>query len=510
MSRTRALWLCIGICIAGVALRSYHLDVRSIWFDESFTWRIIHFPISELMRSTVADVHPPLYYVLVKGWAVIFGSSLLALRSFSVFCSAISLIGAYLFTSEAFRSRRAGLFASGMLAVSPWAIAYAWEARMYTLGMTLALFSSYALIRGIRSKKIGWFLLYGTLAAAFAYTHYYGLLTIVSQAVAIAGIVLWHTKFRIGEIIQSHIFWGSVGGLMLTLALFSPWVPSFLAQQSRVQQSYWVPRIGATSVPDTLYRLFVPTIDLPARHGFMAGVLVLPFAIILCIWGVLALWRKKETQDGAYATLALGAVPFLLGITISLGSRSLYNDRFFAFAGIFIFIAIAGIVDRISYARIRTGIIVACILFSTLAYVRSWRELDIARSPGVHGAIRFVMDERGNNQPILTSSPYIYFPLMHYTQEEFHVDSVLHLYSAQGGFSHFSGAPITLPGDIVRDRDIAEYVGTVWVVDTTGFTEKHFIAPTNWHEQLRKVFPEVFVYQGDIIVRKFIVLSPRT
>lgn len=505
MSRTRALWLLVLICILGVAVRSYHLTARSIWFDESFTWKLIQFPVSELISRTAVDVHPPLYYILVKCWAVIFGSSLLALRSFSVFFSVGSLIGSYLFASEAFRSRRAGLFASAMLAVSPWATAYAWEARMYTLGMAFALFSSYALLKGIRSQKISWFALYGILASAFAYTHYYGLLTIASQAVAAAGIVLWHTKFRIGEILQSRIIWGIVGALVLAALLFAPWLPSFLAQQSRVQDSYWVPRIGPTSVPDTIYRLFIPTIHLPARHGFIAGALMLPLIMLMLVWLTLAFWGKKATRDGAYLTLALGVIPIVLGILISLGPRSLYNDRFFAFAGIFIFIAIAGLVDRISFTRIRLGVMIAIIGLFGWACIRSWNELNIDHAPGVHGAIRFVMEHRGSNEYIIASSPYIYFPLSHYAKEEFHEDQLLHLYSNQEELSHFSGAPITLASDVVRPRDIATYVGVVWVIDTTGFTEKPFIAPKNWHEELRQAFPEAFVHQGDIVVRKFVV-----
>ncbi len=506
MSRTRTIWLLFGIVVVAVALRSYHITARSIWFDESFTWRLISFPISELINRTAEDVHPPLYYILVKYWAVVFGASARALRSFSILCAALSVLGGYFFTAEAFRSRRAGITAAIFLALSPWTIAYAWEARMYTLGMTLALFSSFVLIRALRKKSFKWFALYGILTAAFFYTHYYALLTIVAQVVALAALFLWQTKGRVGEIIHDRSFWGALCGCILAFLLISPWISRFLAQQSQVQESYWVPRIGLVSVPDTLYRIFVPTIDLPSRTGIMAVILLLPLAIMIIVWVMLGAWRDARTSDGAYLTLALGLVPFILGVTISLGSRSLYNDRFFAFAGIFIFVALAGVIDRITALRFRNGIVMCFVIFSSWAYVRSWKEIDITQSPGVHGAMEFVAGHRKNTDSILTSSPYIYFPLAHYAKEEFRIESSLHLYSAAGTLSHFSGAPIAISSDAASVQDIATYTGTVWIIDTTGFTEKPLQAPSNWQEVSRTVFPEVFVHQGDIIVRQMRVL----
>lgn len=507
MSRTRVVWTLIFIMSVGSALRSYDLSVRSIWFDESFTWRLIQFPISELISRTAADVHPPLYYILVKAWAVVFGSSILALRSFSVVCAALSIAGAYLFAAYAFRSKQAGLFAAALLAFSPWAIAYAWEARMYTLGMALAIFSSSALLIGIRKQSFFWFAVYGLLAAAFMYTHYYALLTILAQILAVSAIILWQTKARIGEIVHARIFCGILLGLFVAFLLFTPWFPEFMQQRSQVQAQYWVPRITVFSIPDTFYRLFIPTIHLPSREGVTAALLLLPACVTLIIWLTVALWKRHTTRDGAYLTLALGLIPFLLGIGISLGSRSLYNDRFFAFAGIFIFIAIAGIVDRIASARVRTSVLLLIIILFGWAHIRSWRELDIAHAPGVRGAMHNSMEHRTGNNPIITSSPYIYFPLAYYAQEEFHEPSLVHLYTPSGELSHFSGAPITIAADIATSTHIATYTGTVWVIDTTGFTEKPFGAPRHWQEKSKIIFPELLVHQGDVIVRKLDVVS---
>ena len=47
----------------------------SVWFDEAFSVYLARFNIAEIVHFTSLDVHPPLYYWLLKGWTVIFGHS---------------------------------------------------------------------------------------------------------------------------------------------------------------------------------------------------------------------------------------------------------------------------------------------------------------------------------------------------------------------------------------------------------------------------------------------------
>src|SRR3990167_1194317 len=60
------------IVLLGVALRAYQVTMRSLWFDEAFSWRLIQFPWVEMLTRASQDVHPPFYYILLKGWRYIF------------------------------------------------------------------------------------------------------------------------------------------------------------------------------------------------------------------------------------------------------------------------------------------------------------------------------------------------------------------------------------------------------------------------------------------------------
>lgn len=60
----------------------------SYWWDELFSATVATVDFGEWMRLLLADVHPPLYFLLLKGWVAVFGDSELATRSLSVIFAA--------------------------------------------------------------------------------------------------------------------------------------------------------------------------------------------------------------------------------------------------------------------------------------------------------------------------------------------------------------------------------------------------------------------------------------
>ena len=74
-------WWALGMIVtvfSGVVLGN--MTRWSVWFDEAFSAYLARFNIVEIAHFTSLDVHPPLYYWLLKGWTVLFGHSALALR----------------------------------------------------------------------------------------------------------------------------------------------------------------------------------------------------------------------------------------------------------------------------------------------------------------------------------------------------------------------------------------------------------------------------------------------
>jgi uncharacterized membrane protein len=84
--------LTLSLCLIYVALRLWRLTDSCLWFDEIFSIHAAEHSIGSLLWFVAQDlIHPPLSYLLLKGWISIGGESLLWLRLFPVFFSTLAL-----------------------------------------------------------------------------------------------------------------------------------------------------------------------------------------------------------------------------------------------------------------------------------------------------------------------------------------------------------------------------------------------------------------------------------
>jgi hypothetical protein len=84
-------WLLVSILIAAAALRFTALGRQSLWDDEGFTLQDAHI----IPGQNFYEVQPPLYFVLLRGWTRLAGTSVSAVRAFSAFCglAGVALLG---------------------------------------------------------------------------------------------------------------------------------------------------------------------------------------------------------------------------------------------------------------------------------------------------------------------------------------------------------------------------------------------------------------------------------
>ena len=74
--KVRRHWFRIVIVVAplvAMALCWWIGSQQSMWFDEAYSVWLAKQPISELIRLASIDTHPPLYYLILKLWASVWG-----------------------------------------------------------------------------------------------------------------------------------------------------------------------------------------------------------------------------------------------------------------------------------------------------------------------------------------------------------------------------------------------------------------------------------------------------
>jgi mannosyltransferase len=487
------------ILLAGVFIRCYELSARSIWFDEAFAWRMTTFSYPEMIERVARDNSPPLYYLFLKTWVSVFGTSPAALRSLSVLFGAVTIVGMYLFTLEALRTepitgskprtderaKETALFVAALVALSIFQIRYSWEARMYSLGTALAALSSWALFRALHSppRSVWPWLLYGFLALLFAYTHNYALFSITAQGLFVLGYLLVRADWNIGAVLREPRLWRLLLAASLVIVGWLPWLPSFLAQKAQVQAAFWTSPVSPWDVPRVCYEMFIqPEASVPSPRQFEL------WAMDLCVLGLLALWRKAKPAE--WYLLCASVAPFALSILISILDTKTFALRYFLFAHLFLLAGLAVVWARFPF-RIERGLIGAYILTSALCiYIGFWQEMDVAHKPGYRGAVEFIQQHRQADEPVIVDSPLIYFSILYYGRSE----PGWYLYSSDGReIVHYLGRAAVIPQDVLTEEQIrAAHFRRVWLVIHSGGYWGMFATPisSKWVQKSSTVFPE--------------------
>jgi len=189
VSRFR-LWLFTMILI-GLALRLYNLTYHSLWFDEAISVHWARQTVPRILAvgfTLVEDRLPPLYYLMLKGWATLIDYSESSVRGLSVIFGVL-LIPTISSVATLLFNRRVGLITAALVAFNPFLIWYSQEARMYASGAFFGVFAIWAFLQLCLSTNqrlsnnnsspsairhsLPWVILFILAATAGLYNHLY-------------------------------------------------------------------------------------------------------------------------------------------------------------------------------------------------------------------------------------------------------------------------------------------------------------------------------------------------
>jgi 4-amino-4-deoxy-L-arabinose transferase-like glycosyltransferase len=172
-----------AVIAAGALLRLATVGVQHFWLDEAVTAGLMRLDLDDMVGTMgTTESTPPLYYLIARGWAAVFGTGEVGLRMLSALLGTLTIAVAY-GIGATLASRRAGLVAAALTAVSPALVWYSQEARAYSLAVLLAalslLFAARAVTHG-SARDVGWWALASALALL---THYFAGFLVAAEAV---------------------------------------------------------------------------------------------------------------------------------------------------------------------------------------------------------------------------------------------------------------------------------------------------------------------------------------
>ena len=321
---------------------------------------------ADVLRNLLLESnHPPVYFMLAHWWMRLFGPTEDSLvwigRALPALLGVISVPAIYFLGKFAFSSRLVGQCAAAMMAVSPYGIYLAQEARHYTLGILLVIASLFCLV--LAAKKLQqpaplpiWAVLLWVVVNCLGIAvHYFFVLTLCAEAIALIAVIWQQFKGKLPDNSQQPNIWQfQILGRLLSVAMGTlagglVWLPIFLSNKYGSELTNWIVSGDRTFLNwiNPIFQALAGWITvmslLPVESQNLAVVVV--SAIAMTIFFILVLpilfsafknsLTTPDTRLGSviFGGFVLGAIflffsfAYILGIDLTRGAR--YNFVYF-------------------------------------------------------------------------------------------------------------------------------------------------------------------------------------
>jgi hypothetical protein len=301
-----------GLTLLAAALRFYRLGHQGFWFDEGNTALLVHFSAGRMVGLIPqSESTPPLYYMLAWVWARIFGFAEAGLRSLSAVAGVLVVPVAY-GAGAKLVTGRVGIVAAALAACNPLLIWYSQEARSYALLILLtgAALLAFAYVRTQPRPQL--LLAWAAVSVLALATHYYAVLAIVPQAIALLAAARRNRAVQVAVAVV----------LLCGAAL----IPLAIAQNGTGHDDW----IAATSLMPRLGQIVPQSL---IGTGMPAHPVLEPIATAIAVGAIVLLLVRGDASERRGALLAGGlalAGMILIGVFVAAGVDDLITRNLLA------------------------------------------------------------------------------------------------------------------------------------------------------------------------------------
>jgi uncharacterized membrane protein len=400
--------------LIGLGLRFANLTAKPVWTDEfatlvfslgnsflsvpldrAITPDILLQPLQPNPASSIRDVihhlitednHPPLYFVLVHLWMKLFPHqgelvSLFAARSLPALLGAILIPLTYTLGRLAFRSRLVGQLAAAIMAVSPYGIFLAQEARHYALAMIWVILSLSCLViatHHIQNRTLLplWLIIswVGINALGIA-THYLFALTLCAETLVLIFLAVQQSLKAKTFMFFFPLWWRIYTVAIGTIVSSLVWLPIFLENRYRSSLTAWITMIALLPVESPQLAIVIVSV--------LGMLIFFIWAIPILVRGIKVQLQQPQTSvvTQVFALVILGAIAlffvftYILGIDLTRGAR--YNFVYFPAVIIIVGASLAVCWQRTSKKAVMLiwlmGLVSAVTVINNLGYQKYYR-----------------------------------------------------------------------------------------------------------------------------------------
>lgn len=332
------------LLVLGIVLRFANIEAKTYWVDEAYTLlRVAGYTEAGVIEKTfngeilsVADLqkyqfpngntsfadtwrslavespqHPPLFYLMARAWLQIGFDSV---RSLSAVLSLLVFPGMAWLGWELFRSRWVAMVGMALLAISPFHLLYAQQAKEYSLWTGLLLLTHAAFLRALRIPRWrNWGIYTGLLAVSFYTFPFSGFM-----AIAYAIFIFLQATPK-----KQIIYYFST--TVLAIALFSPWIEITFHHFQQVKPTLaWTSQDSNITFLLDRWFLNLSRFFYDFNEGYENSHLSIILLLLVVFYSLYFLYRHSSnpTWQFVFLGIALGGLPLMILDILSGGLRS--------------------------------------------------------------------------------------------------------------------------------------------------------------------------------------------
>ena len=361
--------------------------------DEYYTLGLIKHPLMQGITITANDVHPPLYYILLKVCVTIF--SMFNIIFISKIVTIIPYLIILLFAGTKIKTEynwlTAGLFTFTLFSMSNFFITYL-TIRMYSWAMLFLVLSFIYLKDVLTHSDLKSWVLFTLFTLLGAYTHYYCAISSVVLYFLLLIYFYLDDNFTKGDIKK---WFASVFVLIIG---YLPWTYILLNQVRNVTQGFWIPPID--------FNAFLNLLSFYANStSEILMIISVIFIIVLLIIAIINIKQENNTENN-YILMGMLVFVFslILGVIISLLSKPILVERYLLPACAVFWLATSILIGKLKNNRLFLILFVIIILIGIAGISGIISSTQSDYQIGVQNQV--MLDEINNaNCTILCTSP---------------------------------------------------------------------------------------------------------
>jgi 4-amino-4-deoxy-L-arabinose transferase-like glycosyltransferase len=422
-----------AVVVLALCVRFYGITTPAIWYDEAFSILLARHEPWQIWSITARDIHPPLYYLALHCWMILFGDGVLAVRSLSVLAD----VGTVLLSIKLMSlvaTRRATWMAGLLLALLPISVRYSQEARMYTLLGFWLMGATVALVCWVKEPEKKRFpIIYVLLMTAAFYTHYFAALCVL-----VHWFYWWSGRAGTGTALPMQP-WLLVNSAIVVL--FVPWLPHFVDHLSA--GGVWLTSVTGEAVLSLVWQF--TSMNAWGAQSLLLRAMPLMF-VVAC--AVMLIWKEHHLHRISGLMVGYFFIPATF-FTMATLIVPVFAPRYLTFAAVGLPLIVAAALD-ISIRR--TAVLVLVVIIMVAVEVQGlqsvYRQTDGMNGTDLRKSYRLdvlaaaIKKEAMPNDEIVFESLIWYLPFIYYNETgiwpKFYIDSSLGMFfnvADRGGYA---------------------------------------------------------------------------